>query len=431
MRMLGDGHSIMFFAPPEVQHAICAPGSSLETSIHTKDILRWAINNTCEQVIHYGPRWAVQGVDYERRNQAWRTYPETTGAAEDQCMGCAWRQPDAKSLEEMYGPKPEGQVDKSSTELPPAIYERCEELDIIGIDETKLDEEQQREVTAELEIQRQRELPLEATAEHHELAQDVKDFVKYGFYRPESTAFLPLHTVIEDSIPGFCVHTKAWSAGLVATRDFARTVRIQDHSLHSASYLRPANWIVSGGTRGQCVNAPFVLVALSQYEVNELLPDLRQHGKLRLHMYSPRLTQEMRIFDDLAYHCVPPLPISPHSPSSALIPVDMQQILELNVFAGQLYFSTYDAYLRFCDFFAVMTNETDKSVDCEIDGWVKQSNRVGQMAKSPFNENPLLLLKELMGARRKGMNYDSTHVGKILRARRLNHGDIEGACSSV
>ncbi|KDQ19218.1 hypothetical protein BOTBODRAFT_184299 [Botryobasidium botryosum FD-172 SS1] len=430
MRMLGDGHSLMFFAPPEVQHAICALEPSSKTSVHTKDILRWAMNNTCEQVIHYGPRWAMQGVDYERRNQAWIAYSETTGATPDR-IRCAWRQPDAKSLEEMYGPKPAGQRAKSPTELPPAIYKRCKELDIVGIDENKLDEEQQREVTAEFEIEPQVERPPRATAEHHALTPDMRDFIRYGFYRPESTAFMPLHTIIEDSIPGFCAHTEAWSAGLVATRDFARTVRIQDRFHCGASYLRPVNWIVSGGTRGQYGNALPVLVALSQYEVNELLPDLRRHGKLRLHIYSPRLTQEMRIFDDLAYYCIPPLPISPYFPSSALIPVDLQQIFELNVFAGQLYFSTYDAYLRFCDFFAVMTNETDKLVDSEIDGWVKPSNRVGQMAKSPFSKNPLLLLKKLMGARRKGMNYDSTHVGKILRARRLNAEDVEGARSSI
>jgi len=185
------------------------------------------------------------------------------------------------------------------------------------------------------------------------------------------------------------------------------------------------NWIVSGGTRGRYGNALPVLVALSQFEVNELLPIIRQNEKLRLHLYSPRLTQEMHIFDDLAYHCVPSLPISPPSQ------VNPQYTLELNIFAGQLFFSTYDAYLRFCDFFAVMTNGTDKSVNCEIDGWVRPSNRVGQMAESPFSENPLLLLKELMGARRKGMNYDSTHIGKILRARRLNSGDIEVVRSKV
>ncbi|KDQ10207.1 hypothetical protein BOTBODRAFT_36481 [Botryobasidium botryosum FD-172 SS1] len=428
MRMLGDGHSVMFFAPPEVAHSISSlmPSPSAQSPIHAQDILRWAMTNTCEQVIHYGPRWAIQGVDYEQRERAWKNY-QGGGKKARASLKSAWLQPDTRTLEEMYGPKPAGHASATaSTQLPEAIYQRCLDLDVVGIDEHKLDEEQQREVTAELEIQPQIERPPKATAEHHTLIPEVKGFIHNSRYTTGSSGFLPLAAVIEACIPGFKTHTNAWSKGLVATQDFARTVRKPGCSDGDALYLRPVNWIVSGGSRVEVGGVGTqVLVILSQYEVNQLLPVIRQHKKLRLHMYSPRLTQGMRIFDDLAYHCIPPLPLTPAPSLSVPTHISPQHILELNIFAGRLYFPTYDAYLRFCEFFGVMSNETDDSVDCEIDGWVVPENRVGDMTRSPFTTNPLPLLKTLMSVRRKGMGYDSTHVGRVLRARRLMREDIE------
>ncbi|KDQ10210.1 hypothetical protein BOTBODRAFT_178408 [Botryobasidium botryosum FD-172 SS1] len=430
MRMLGDGHSVMFFAPPEVAHSITTlkSSSSSRSSIHTEDVLRWAMTNTCEQIMHYGPRWAIQGVDHMRREHAWKNYGSVIGGTQSDLQS-AWLQRDTRTLEEMYGPKPADHAKKArvSCELPDAIYRRCIDLDVVGIDEGNLDEEQQREVTTEIETEPQTERPPKATAERHKLAQGVQDFIDRGFYVAGSPAFLPLAAAIEAYIPEFKAHTKAWLKGLVATQDFARTVQRLGHSDAAAFYLRPINWIISGGSSvvTGAASATPVLVVLSQYEVNALLPAIRQQKKLRLHLYSPRLTLGTRLFDDLAYHCIPPLPANPAPSGSIPIQINPQHILELNTFAGRLYFPTYDAYIQFCDFFAIVGNETNDTVDCEIDGWVKPKNRTGRMTGSPFHANPLPQLKALMGVRRKGMDYDSTHVGRVLRAKRLKRGDIQ------
>lgn len=82
-------------------------------------------------------------------------------------------------------------------------------------------------------------------------------------------------------------------------------------------------------------------------------------------------------------------------------------------------------------FFGITTNETDKSVDCEVDGWVKPENRVGRLTKSRFSRNPLPMLRQIMDVRRKWMGYDLTHIGRVLRARRLTRKDIEGDTSSA
>lgn len=349
MRMLGDGHTVMFFAPPEVVHGISAlkPSSDPSEEIHADDILRWVMTNTCKQIIHHGPRWAMQGVDHESRERAWAQCKEFADSKPPAGLVSPWLQPDARALVDMYGPKSiEDASKKMSMELPDAIYQRCLELGVANIDEHKLDEEQQREVAAELEIEPQIERPPKGKAEQHEVARDVRSFIQRGHFLAESAAFVRLCQVVGDCIPGFNKRAAAWSMGLFATRDFEKTVRF-DKSAGGAPYLRPINWIISGGMRMDvsAEESSSVLVIISQYEANELLSLLRKSKRLQLHVYAPRLAQEMTVFDDLTYHCIPSLP------AHSTMRVDPQLILELNILSGQLYFSTYDAYLRFCEFF--------------------------------------------------------------------------------
>ncbi|KDQ19885.1 hypothetical protein BOTBODRAFT_183913, partial [Botryobasidium botryosum FD-172 SS1] len=168
MRMLGDGHSIMFFAPPEVSRGITALQSPSQSSIHTEDILRWAMANTCQQIVHHGSRWAMQGIDFERRERAWVKYKEeeVEGRAH---LECAWHQPDGRSLEEMYGPEDPNQAKelKLSAGLSEAIHQRLDDLGVSGVHENKLDEEQQRELAVELETQEEKERPLPPPAKTH------------------------------------------------------------------------------------------------------------------------------------------------------------------------------------------------------------------------------------------------------------------------
>ncbi|KAI3619235.1 hypothetical protein WG66_012914, partial [Moniliophthora roreri] len=192
---------------------------------------------------------------------------------------------------------------------------------------------------------------------------------------------------------------------LLATTDFLTTVRTTSYG--NGDYIRPVNWLVSGKDG--------VLVVLSPYEVNQLLPSIRKSKNVNLHIYTPRTTQFMKSIDDLKLYCIPSLPSSWKGPSQTILDL-------LNLAAGQLYFPDYEAYLRVCALLGICTPEDQKEVDMYVqsDGFIGPESRVGRVKGAClFYKSPLPYLKVLTGFRRKGQTYAPTHLGKILHTRFL------------
>jgi len=80
MRQLGKGHSVIFFAPGEVDRRIrsLSPnGMASEDRIRVVDVLRWAMYETCEDLRHHLPFWAQQGLDHNKRFAADKDYCAT------------------------------------------------------------------------------------------------------------------------------------------------------------------------------------------------------------------------------------------------------------------------------------------------------------------------------------------------------------------
>ncbi|KAF8546921.1 hypothetical protein OG21DRAFT_1379963, partial [Imleria badia] len=63
MRKLGRGHSVMFFAPPEVDRSIRAFARKEDpiTQVTTVDILCCAIQETWNDIRQRAPYWTQQG----------------------------------------------------------------------------------------------------------------------------------------------------------------------------------------------------------------------------------------------------------------------------------------------------------------------------------------------------------------------------------
>jgi hypothetical protein len=99
-------------------------------------------------------------------------------------------------------------------------------------------------------------------------------------------------------------------------------------------------------------------------------------------------------------------------------------ICQLNLFAGQLYFSNYETYLRTCIFLGLNGPDLgDEDLVVDSDGFIREENRPAARASCSFNRSQLLPLKELFGLRRKGMRYLPTHLGKMLNGRILTEED--------
>ncbi|OBZ74657.1 hypothetical protein A0H81_05445 [Grifola frondosa] len=125
----------------------------------------------------------------------------------------------------------------------------------------------------------------------------------------------------------------------------------------------------------------------------------------------------MKPCDDLTLYCIPS--------SLAFWTPPPPLRMQLNIFGGQLYLPDYETYLQTARFLGIYTNDTPRDlVQIQSDGFILPKHRPAQI-KSPFDTTPLPFLKALLGLRRKGMGYSSTHLGKILRARLLTYDDFD------
>lgn len=419
MRQLGHGQSVMFFAPLEVDRSIRkAANKNSSDRVSVLDILRWTMLETCEDIQHHVPHWAQQGADYRRRKDAWLKFPLSDNLSVEK-LKASWLQPEARTLETMYGyssiigGRSTGTAAHHAALDVPEIYERCWQLGVLSLSDTRTDEEQEREVNHEAERERDVERPSKAEAATHRVHEDVRGYVKRGVVPMNSSAFIPAFFPLWEASP----RDFPWSPCLLTTKDCSITIGEQFRS--TGQYLRPVNWIISStGAQGRTI-----LVIISPYEANELLPEIRKSKAVHLHQYLPRVTQSMKSFDDLSFHCIPPLPPSWEPPTPELV-------IQLGLWAGQLYFPNHETYLQLCAFLGVYTRPAQDGsggiISIQHDGFIKPAHRRGAMASlCPFTESPLPFLKELTGQRRKGMGYLSTHLGKVLHGRLLTEEDFK------
>ncbi|KAL4796142.1 hypothetical protein BDV19DRAFT_398433 [Aspergillus venezuelensis] len=268
---------------------------------------------------------------------------------------------------------------------------------------TQLHEEQEREIVKE--VQREQHVcrpPLVKSLEHH-VDSALKHFVIHGHFprwfasdalRP---AFKCLSTTTAAQFnPPLNIHPKLW-----ATVDFLNTIEQENDDQANDEFLKSVHWVLSN-TQDE------MLLVISQYEANALLPSIRTSDKVILHMYAPRTTKDMKSFSKLDFLTIGN--IRPHSRSSR------------GVFT--FYFDSFNEYIDACNFFGFAT---DHSLDFPADaitseGFVNEQarNQVGWPVKCPFTTSPLLFLKSWYSIRTKGHGFSQSHIGSIIEARGLN-----------
>ncbi|KAG0694113.1 hypothetical protein DFH29DRAFT_1035335, partial [Suillus ampliporus] len=407
MRKLGNGQSVMFFAPTEVDRSIrFATQKADVVGVDVADILHWVMLETCIDVEMRAFHWIQQGSDFNTRHSAWTQFSRTPTTSIS-TLQTAWLRPEERSLEDMYAPCNSSQA---SHVFDPDIQGKCEELGVLSVPNRSMDEEQEREVVHEVERERQVERPSRVKPAAPNLHVDVHRFVETGRIPAGSSAFIQVLSSLVDTAAEFPERDR-WAHNVLVTHDFARTVGTVSTMQKADDYLRPVNWIVSSD-----VGHSSVLVVMSPNEVNTLLPDIRRSNVVHLCIYTPRTTKAMKACDDLRLYCVPSTPQL--TPSELLI-------CQLNLFAGQLYFSNYEMYLRTCNFLGLNAPDLEgEDVIADSDGFIKEENRPSARASCSFKRSQLVPLKKLFGMRRKGMGYLPTHLGKMLNGRILNDEDF-------
>ncbi|KAG1873801.1 hypothetical protein F4604DRAFT_1765091 [Suillus subluteus] len=410
MRKLGHDHSVMFFAPPEIDRSIRAVNNKHDNEdIHVSDILVWAMSETCSDIQHRSSQWLQHGKDYRSRHSAWSSF--LSGDITPTQLAPSWLQPEAKHLEELYA-QTLADTSASHTSLDEDLLERCSSLGLGISPDNRLDEEQEREVVHEIERESEVERPPPVLAAPHSIDEDVRFFIRTGTIPDGSHAFTAIFDTLTPTSAAFS-ERQPWSRDVFASRDFATTVLTEEKT---DSYTRPVNWILSSTASPGAQ----VLVIISPFEVNVLLPDIRASKRVHLHAYTPRVIKMMKSCDDLRLYITPSIPAR-WMPDDALI-------RQLNVFAGQLYFPHQRAYVKLCRLLGIYTADLKYQGTFEIqsDGFIKPEHRPrAANSLDTFQQSPIPMLKALFGIRRKGMGYLPTHIGKLLSARRLTGEDFE------
>ncbi|EIW76859.1 hypothetical protein CONPUDRAFT_168597 [Coniophora puteana RWD-64-598 SS2] len=416
MRRLGAGHTICFFAPPEIERGIRRVMKRGSNQISAKDVLLWAIAETCQELKTRALQWAHQGVDHHTRYDAWARFLDTEDLDPPSLdhLRAAWLQREARTLEEMYGIHANAPTDPLNEAANiPEIYHRCLQLGLTpsAEHEVRLDEEQEREVAHEIEREEQVERPPPKSAAEHRLHSDVVSFIKTGRLRSGSSAFVKAFSLFSGTPAEF---PDGWTGKLWATRDFGITV-VSD--VAEKDFFRPIHWVLSNLSSAASEGGT-IFVIPSSFEVNALLPRIMKSNKVHLHVFTPRLTQEIQPCDDLSLFSIP------HLPPSIIVPLALR--LQLILISGQLYLKSHEEYIDLCRFLGVVAEDiADQQIRASPDGFVQPSQRPeGVRDETPFAHTPIAALAELMNIRRKGMTFDQTHIGKIVNARPLSRQDF-------
>ncbi|KAF7350232.1 hypothetical protein MVEN_01326600 [Mycena venus] len=388
MRQLGQGQSVMFFAPPEVDRNIrihCKLNN--DSHISSENIIQWVMLETISSIGQFVPHWAKQGVSYKNRHAAWSQYVQENSPSSVEGLRSTWVEKEARTLQEMYD------FGHSSTQRHrvfdiPDMANRLDEMGFSQIVEASNDEEQEREVAHEVERERQVERPPPATPLSHNLHPDVRQLIRTGVVQRNSPAFVsPFSTFTALDKNG------AWSSRMLATRDFTSTIQAVGHP---KDYVRPVTWILSTSSGGGN------LIIISPWEANELLPDIRDSLHVHLHQYAPRTMENMRSLEDLRFYT---LPTSRPLPSRRW---GVNEITHLNLFAGQLYLENMNEYRRLCNMLGLYVDDEvsgdGSTVRYEIDGFVAPGNRRGG------NGGELFLHRESVvgGQRSSGLSQERT-----------------------
>ncbi|KAJ6258064.1 hypothetical protein Dda_6977 [Drechslerella dactyloides] len=361
--------------------------------VNTYDILLWTMLESCRQIQHGFSVWADQGFQHLMRKVGWERFRQT--GRKDQLKETAI-ETEARPLVDMYGIG--SQVQRFSRGVIPsggseAIFQRLDQFDVSPSHNISVQEEQEREVHQELEVEMNIERPEPAKPKEHYLHPNISSLATSGIFYKNADAFSVAFNQYKRTSARSLLECEAWTPNLYATADFMETIKLEPSS-NMDNYLRPKVQILQFAllrTKGSQGYAHF---RVSRFLFHTKLGpgSSIQQAKLRY----------------------------PYS----------SQCLALNAFAGQLFFQDEEYYLEFCKHLGIYYGEIADNLERNIDGWISQKTRHAlnfegeEGSISKFSGSPLPFLTEIAKMRRKGQGFSLTHLGSVLNAQVLRTNDF-------
>ncbi|KIW82284.1 hypothetical protein Z517_05311 [Fonsecaea pedrosoi CBS 271.37] len=420
MRKLGQGQSVVFCVPKEIERQFLSQKKAPEsTDIGVPDVLCWAITETWADTRRSIPLWALQGRRFEHQRQLW-----ATAGTEEEVMSRRhaerFLEEEAQTLEDRYRPSiandtPAFMQANHNINLR-RIEDRCREFHTLEHSTATLREEQERELSPEIVQEREVQRPAPAEPALHRIHADVKAFVMNGAIKNRSNAFKPAFETLRQTSAASHLDLSQFPCGILTTVDFASTVQSLGQSSLLDSYQRPVQWILTSIGDGRDNNIKHVVI-ISPYEAQMLLTDIRSSTRVTLHLYAPRPNLGIRPIDGLDLYRVTAM----LTPST----LSRQYVYQLNLFAGQLYLDSFQEYVEVCTLLGVASEAAKEGSTIAADGFIIRDCNGQVHSASTFRDSPVSCLRVLMTKIRKNCEeIGKTHMGAILGGRLLSPSDF-------
>jgi hypothetical protein len=443
MRKLGNGHSLTFWSSHEVHLQIKREKKNINQRISLIDILRWVYENTVQSTWDGLHHWAAQSLSFQRKMNAfqdvhWEDHQQlfTNVMMTDLAKKCL--EPEITELKQMYGvprtlkttdeiyiARYQQSDDYLSTEIHDDVFKRlrdysCKKKRLWQL----LDEEHQRELEQEFEVERQLAhafyvKPCEPIL-HEEILRLCDTQTDMINLSQLPLVFQPLvHAFTDTTFWNEC-QPDGWQQNFWISTEFQRVIATKEESLNP--FLRPPRWVVI--YRNQHI------IFISALEANSLMKHLntqyhKQQSKNRssttLRLLLPRIKRNQSIFVNTSSLTVPPLIES--SNSAAAFTVPLSWLVQLFIFNGTLYFESVNEQTAYCRCLALCprprTTTEESSFEkrwIDVDGFVsnpKHRSRL-QIYQARFNSNPLTFVRQLIENRNNSHVSIMSHVGSII-----------------
>jgi hypothetical protein len=409
MRKLGKGQSLVFCVPEEIQRKIIEFTKKAETAVlEVTDVLAWAISETFWDLQRSLPLWAAQGRRFIEHSKIWREVKTEADIESFLAKAPLLLEEEAQTLKNRYRPRggAAGSGWDLSNEKMKRILDRCRDFDCLGFESAALQEEQERELSPEKLQERQVERPARSLAHPHSLHPDLIEFVTTGDIKAWSSAFIPAFRSLNQSTAAECFDVSQFPPDLLVTADFERTVKFTGKYV-SDGFHRPVQWVLTSTLSRTSTRS---MVVISPFEAQKLMQKIKAHQKVTLHTYSPRSNLEYRPLDSLDL-------FTEGATFDSVIPRHL--IIQLNLFAGQLYLGSFNEYKEVCEFLGLAWNVQEDGTEIQSDGFIVSGGQ------STFTQSPVKFLRLLMAKiRRNGRAIDKTHIGRILEGALLEKSDL-------
>ncbi|KAG8166635.1 hypothetical protein KVR01_002324 [Diaporthe batatas] len=433
MRKLGKGQSVVFCISREIQEKIMQSKKDAgpvlrSSSIKLIDVILWAISETHVDLHHNLPLWAVQGARFVRQQKLWEQVRHNGRTSLSKHHAEKFQEKEAQSLDDRFRPRQgEGQSlslgDASDVDVQ-RIVERCQEFDELQCNSSTLQEEQERELSPEVEQERQVQRAPPAEPLLHSLHQDVQDFALRGVFRADSTAYMPAFEALKDcsAAKEYPVCQLTGSDRFLVTADFARTIVPTGHaSFLSDVFQRPVQWVLTSREKGTATIDRMLIV--SPYEANKLYKPMASSTAATLHLFKPRSNSGYASLDGLDFHTVTA------QAGRSIVPRSLA--VQLALFSGQLYISSFEDYKEICNFLGLSAKKvtqrmTDQGWKLSPEGFILSDDQGRAGGASGLTESPVGFFHTLMSKiRRNGDGIDKTDMGGLLVGRTFQESDFE------